>query len=720
MCSSPFIRQSPHPPANMDKRRRLSALQGLKGISDEALCAVLHELKGDTVVEDASAWELQQFLKTQFRSISCTLQMPTIAGPVFDWEICQIGKLLRHWCAGCDPFREVMDKATAVAGRSPDSPLNLVLYLDGITPGNVLRPDNKRKIWAFYATFMEIGREHLCHEECWIPLAVLRSSVEHDIVGRLSSACRALMGDVMQSGSNGVFLPLAEPAVVFFRFSNLLADEEGLKLFWNAKGASGSKPCMLCRNLLAKGSDLAGFSPDLIEVDCTNPDKFIANTDADVWRSFDRLDAANAAMRVGEKGAFEVLQRAVGFTYNPHGILADMSLRGHLKPATTFTYDWMHVFLSNGIGNFELQLLLKEAKTQHRVTFKQLDLLANANWKYPAFMSAGKTMNKFFSAVRQKSSEQAETFKAMASEMLMVYPLVRQLAYTILENLGGMDLHLNSFYALGYALDLLHAAKRGPINIVQLQAAISLHGDSHQRAYGTASIKPKHHYAHHIPKQIARDNLLLDTFVLERKHQPIKRCADHCKNTVAYERSVLSRVIVDQTRKLCKYDVGNGLAGKRVHNNRLFGRPSELASGLRWCGGQYQQGDVVIVNFGIVFEIQLCVASAGELEIVGRELQSVRDISPCCRKCTRSTVLSRLELEVGLHIEHAQCWSTNSDGSYVVCHSAIAFGLKKDTSDVHCILRSADRPHHQSDINRCTTHTHTHTHIDIHRWTTQS
>lgn len=658
----------------MDKRRRLSALQGLKGISDSALCAVIRELKGQTVVEDISTWTVRSFLTTQFKSMSCTLQVPTMSGGTFDWEICQIGKVLRKWCAECGPFRELMEKATAIAGKSPDSPLHMVMYLDGITPGNVLRPDNKRKIWAFYATLLELGREHLCHEECWIPLAVLRTSAEHEIVGRLSNACRAMMEDVMKSGSTGVFLPLTEPAVVFFSFSNLLADEEGLKLFWNAKGASGNKPCMLCRNLLAKGSDLAGFSPDLIEVGCINPDEFIANTDADVWWSFDRLAAAKAAMRVGGKGEFEQLQRAVGFTYNPHGILADMSLRGHLKPATSFTYDWMHVFLSNGIGNHELHLLLKEAKSQHRVTFKQLDMFAAASWKYSNFMSPGKNLHKFFTEVRQKASDNSETFKAMATEMLMVYPLVRHFAYTILENLGGMELQLLSFYALGYVLDLLHAAKRGPINTVELQAAISLHGDLHQRAYGTDGVKPKHHYAHHVPQQIARDHLLLDTFVLERKHQPIKQCAGHCLNTVAYERSVLSRVLVDQLRKLCKYDVGNCLVGKRVPNATLFGRPSELASGLKWCGGNYHAGDVVIVSRSLVFEIQLCVEAAGEFAMVGRELESVRKISPCSRMCNRSDVLYKLVLEANLHIEPAQCWSTASDGSYVVCHSAIAFG----------------------------------------------
>jgi hypothetical protein len=294
---------------------------------------------------------------------------------------------------------------------------------------------------------------------------------------------------------------------------------------------------------------------------------------------------------------------------------------------------------------------------------------------------------------------------------LMVYAFVRHFAYTILETLGGMHLQLNSFYALGYALDLLHAAKRGPINTVELQAALSLHGDLHKLAYGSEYFKPKHHYAHHIPKQIARDGLLLDTFVLERKHQPIKRCADHCQNTVAYERSVLSRVLVDQTRKLCKYDVGNCLVGKRVHDGRLcnlLGRPSEFASGLRWCGGHYQAGDVVILNRGLVFEIHLCVAAAGEFAMVGRELESVRKISPCSRMCNRSDVMYKLVLEANLHIEHAQCWSIASDGSYVVCYSAIAFGMQNNTSDVHFTTIAIAMT------------THPHLHSDINRWTTQS
>ena len=97
----------------------------------------------------------------------------------------------------------------------------------------------------------------------------------------------------------------------------------------------------LCANVLAAGSDLAEFSPELVEIACSNPDKFILNTDEDIWAAFDRLAASKDGMN---KGAFEALTKACGLNYKPHCILASHALRAHIGPASTFTYDWMHVF----------------------------------------------------------------------------------------------------------------------------------------------------------------------------------------------------------------------------------------------------------------------------------------------------------------------------------------------------------------------------------------
>ena len=58
--------------------------------------------------------------------------------------------------------------ANAVYTTGPK--LRLVLYSDGITPGNVLSSDKRRKSAAWYASFLEFGR-CLAFEEAWLPFA---------------------------------------------------------------------------------------------------------------------------------------------------------------------------------------------------------------------------------------------------------------------------------------------------------------------------------------------------------------------------------------------------------------------------------------------------------------------------------------------------------------------------------------------------------------------
>jgi len=94
-----------------------------------------------------------------------------------------------------------------------------------------------------------------------------------------------------------------------------------------------------------------------------------------------------------------------------------------------------------------------------------------------------------------------------------------------------MAKELDSFYTLCEVIDMLHGVKMGSnIEPNLLKSKLAQHGCRHQLAYGSDCVKPKHHFAFHIPLQLERDGMILDTFVLERKHQPIKQCAQHVKN----------------------------------------------------------------------------------------------------------------------------------------------------------------------------------------------
>lgn len=54
------------------------------------------------------------------------------------------------------------------------------LYIDEVTPGNVIAPDNKRKSYIVYYTWLELAKLRL--DLSWIPVTVLR----HDDVSKIT------------------------------------------------------------------------------------------------------------------------------------------------------------------------------------------------------------------------------------------------------------------------------------------------------------------------------------------------------------------------------------------------------------------------------------------------------------------------------------------------------------------------------------------------------
>ena len=64
---------------------------------------------------------------------------------------------------------------------------HLILYCDGITPGAVLSPENRRKGLVFYGSFLQFG-SLLSFEEVWISLALARTrSYAHPVPSCMSN-----------------------------------------------------------------------------------------------------------------------------------------------------------------------------------------------------------------------------------------------------------------------------------------------------------------------------------------------------------------------------------------------------------------------------------------------------------------------------------------------------------------------------------------------------
>jgi len=180
----------------------------------------------------------------------------------------------------------------------------------------------------------------LLSEFAWFPIGILRSSIIRQTSGGLSNIVRKLLR-TWDDGRHG--LPINFPKkglqIMSFQLSACIMDEAAMREMWQFKGASGRKPCGLCKNVISKfvASQIGSthfVGPDCSQIDCC---QFVANEE--VWEAHDHLPRFIAMRRK----RFERMQRNLGINYNSLGVLADVSLRNWVFP-TSACYDVLHCF----------------------------------------------------------------------------------------------------------------------------------------------------------------------------------------------------------------------------------------------------------------------------------------------------------------------------------------------------------------------------------------
>ena len=212
---------------------------------------------------------------------------------------------------------------------------------------------------------------------------------------------------------------------------------------------------------------------------------------------------------------FERLEKSMGMSWCPEGVLADPDLRCHVAPASVNTYDSMHCVFSNGSIHVELWLLKGRLKLIG-VGADLIEGFLSSAWKWPRDKAAkGKALAEVFCPARLSQDH----LRAGATEMIMLYPLIRFLLTTVVMPSGQLGDEVSSFLSLCDVLDTLQDLKRGRSSPEALARCVATHLEAFQKAYGLDLVKPKQHFTAHIPAQVSRDGgLLLDCFTLERKH----------------------------------------------------------------------------------------------------------------------------------------------------------------------------------------------------------
>ena len=97
---------------------------------------------------------------------------------------------------------------------------------------------------------------------------------------------------------------------------------------------------------------------------------------------------------------------------------------------------------------------------------------------------------------------------------------------------------------------LLMAVRTGEVSAPELFEAVSLHLRLYQACYGDSCMRPKHHYALHLPDMLRRFGFLLATFTHERKHRLVMRYTRDRSNLKSWDLGAIEDITCHQVWEL--------------------------------------------------------------------------------------------------------------------------------------------------------------------------
>lgn len=490
------------------------------------------------------------------RSRQDSTQLNTAYGPLIKSFNCKgeiveyidPAALLSHTCVTCHGFSSFMETKLREHPSDLCNQWGLIIYLDEVSPGNQLRHDNRRKIYAVYYSFVQFGAAALSCESCWMVLMVIRSSRVTELGG---------MGDIFPhilscffgetNLRTGVLLNCQGTSrLICASLQIVVADEAALKSVWENKGSGGTLPCLFCSNCVLDRSHLHVHDAHAQLFPLSEPDrtKFVRHDDASIQAIVHYLSAQRPVL---SNAGFDRLEQTLGFNHKPDGVLWSHWFPHVASPIQNTMYDWMHTYCVHGIYNIEVGLLLKvlSGVGVTHVTIHQF--LQTVHWPHNISSRAVSGQNAF----AKRPSVISSPLACSASEALGIYSPIRLF---LINNVLSLP-HLrpavtkacHSYFCLAEVLDHLRAVSHGKATPAGLERAIDAHFKASLDAYGDEHVTPKTHYAVHLPEQYCLHGLLVNCFVHERKHRELKRFGNHLFNTSShFERTLIESILLCQ------------------------------------------------------------------------------------------------------------------------------------------------------------------------------
>ena len=466
--------------------------------------------------EALSEWELRQMDMARLAGAKATLvrvdMQPAARGAApLPLYVAQPSALLRHAVQRCPAWAAAVDAAMNAAQGAP---LQMVIYHDDVTTGNILAPRKDKKCTLIYLGLRDMCTQ-MAHEDAWLPVAFLLREHVAGVAGGLAAVLRHVSNTLHAEESLlGFPLPLPSGArwCVLGPRTLFLGDMDAQRATWSFKGSAGLKPCMHCLNVLSKDSGLSGHP--FVEIDEPSLQNCVAFKDADVFSFAEELAATERAGARAEK------EKLCGINHCPEGLLLDRAGRQHLPPSAALT-DAFHCYFSNGCASWELGFMVECLRKEGA----PLAALQEAiEWRRPG---SGKSPWRGAKLWLHPKMWDKEGYKGDGHQAWALVPLLFLLAS---EHLGDRAHCRDKLRSFGCLARICHELRcllylYRPIVPADVDRLVELQSE-HQKAFvvawGRAAIKPKHHHRLHVPAAAVALGRLPSTEQHEKKHRCVK------------------------------------------------------------------------------------------------------------------------------------------------------------------------------------------------------
>eukprot|EP00435_Cladocopium_sp_Y103_P024610 s1908_g6.t1 len=463
-----------------------------------------------------------------------TVKFPCHDGSDVTLTIVDLRRYLVKMCNDAPAWNSAMQ--TALQQNVALSP---VLFCDESTSGNVLAVNKDRKCNLYHISWIELW--HLLkNQNAWVPLAIVQSVC----LAKIKGGASAVMIEVMKralSSQNAEGFALGDMMFRQKRKARFLADLEAVRGVYSLKGSAGLRCCILCRNVLKKGSGVPEHDGYFVEI--SSAGGFVAANDTDVFHQCDMMKHPCTKAKLEEQ------EVSTGITFDPDSLM--WSPMRSWMPPSQILYDYMHLYLCNGIGSWEVILFLNQVYACTELDRASLQT-AVLESEWTGTKSSGKTSTYLKNLFAERMFGE-NVYKGQAHQTGAIVPLLNYYMTELFEP-SLPEAVCKSFHYLSAIISFVRKMQHG---LHAVDDAMAKHLDKLQRlhhihfgkAYSDVEYRPKHHHRHHLPLQWRKTGVAMSCESLESKHSLYKTGIGDNQRSLVHDHARFSASVLTKMLK---------------------------------------------------------------------------------------------------------------------------------------------------------------------------